>query len=106
MVQSEELTEAWCIVKDLWPQLVVEVGWDNGQVRIAVDAELAQQVRPGQRAPVLEGRARVYRAPTWEEAIRAAGEGEGVSAAKIEDRIATSQRARRDGLSVYFTPMV
>ena len=59
----------------------------------------------GRLAPVLEGKARIYRAPTWEEAIRAAGKGEGVSAAKIEDRITTVERARREGLTVYFAPM-
>ena len=35
-----ELTEAWCAVKALWPNFVVDVGWDDGQVRIAIDAEV------------------------------------------------------------------
>jgi hypothetical protein len=105
MVQDEDLTEAWCIVKDLWRHFVVDVHRRGGQIEIVVDVRLMPQVRPGQPAPILEVLERTYLAPTWEDAIRAAGKGEGVSAAKIEDRIATAQRARREGRNPNFIPM-
>lgn len=103
--RNDDLNGAWCVVNDLWPDLVVDVERRDGQVSIVIDAELMQQVRAGRHPSVLEGRSRTYRAKTWQEAVRAAGNGEGVKAAKIEDRITTVERAEREGLSVFFAPM-
>ena len=105
MARDQDLTEAICIFQDIWPQFPPEVHWRGDQVEIVIDAELMAQVRPGQRAPILEGRARTYRASTWEDAIRNAGHAEGVSPALIEDRIRTAKQARRDGRTVIFSPI-
>ena len=97
----QDLTGAICIVKNLWGH-PFSVNERDGTVEIVLDAELAPQVRPGQRAPVLRGSGRAYEGGTWQEAVRAAGKAEGFDPRRIDRRIAFAERAEREGLSIHF----
>jgi hypothetical protein len=96
----QDLTGAICIVKNLW-SYPFTVNDRDGTVEIVLDAELASEVPPGRRAPVLRGSGRTYEGGTWQEAVRAAGKGEGVDPRRINRRIAVAERAEREGLSIY-----